>query len=163
MQNILSPKFCLSLVIAFCALFSFTINAKENSILTFEINNESYQYTLDDLTQMSDTEFKTETPWTAGKTDFSGVSLKKLAQQHNISSGTFKVIALNNYWSEIPYSDIDNYDPIIAIKKNGKFMPIRDKGPLWIVYPLSQKGEVNNELLHSRMVWQTSKIEWTAN
>ncbi|MFQ1877342.1 hypothetical protein ACK36J_07910 [Aeromonas veronii] len=38
-------------------------------------------------------------------------------------------------------------------------MTLRNKGPLWIIYPLSDHPELNKELYHSRMVWQLTAIE----
>ncbi|KOO10870.1 oxidoreductase, partial [Vibrio xuii] len=55
--------------------------------------------------------------------------------------------------------DIEQYNPIFAVKKNGDVMSIRDKGPVWVIYPLSQFDEMNNEVLHSRMVWQVRSVE----
>ena len=45
------------------------------------------------------------------------------------------VVALNDYASEIPVEDFSKYKVILALKRNGEYMPVRDKGPLFIVYP----------------------------
>ncbi|QSA20017.1 oxidoreductase, partial [Vibrio furnissii] len=63
------------------------------------------------------------------------------------------------YWSTIPYDDIEKYNPLFAVKKNDDVMSVRDKGPIWVIYPLTEFNELNNEVLHSRMVWQVSQIE----
>lgn len=59
----------------------------------------------------------------------------------------------------IPSEDIDKYNPILAIRKDDKLMSVRDKGPVWVIYPLSDFKEEKNEVLHSRMVWQVDKID----
>jgi hypothetical protein len=38
-------------------------------------------------------------------------------------------------------------------------MTVRDKGPLWIVYPYDAKPEYRQELIYSRSIWQLDHIE----
>ncbi|VFB10773.1 oxidoreductase molybdopterin binding subunit [Aeromonas salmonicida] len=38
-------------------------------------------------------------------------------------------------------------------------LTLRNKGPLWIIYPLSEYPELNKEVYHSRMVWQLTALE----
>ena len=38
-------------------------------------------------------------------------------------------------------------------------MTLRNKGPLWVIYPLTDHPELNKELYHSRMVWQLTALE----
>ena len=42
-----------------------------------------------------------------------------------------KVTALNDYTTVIPLSDFKKYNAILALKINGKYMRIRDKGPFY--------------------------------
>jgi hypothetical protein len=45
--------------------------------------------------------------------------------------------ALNEYQQTIPISDFASYDVLLAFRMNGRPMRLRDKGPIWIVYPWS--------------------------
>mgnify|MGYP002138113442 CR=1 FL=1 len=47
---------------------------------------------------------------------------------------------------------------IIADRRNGALMPIRDKGPLWIIYPLSNQSELDGESTYSKMIWQLKQL-----
>ena len=38
-------------------------------------------------------------------------------------------------------------------------MPVRDKGPLWAVYPLDGHPELNNEGTHAKMIWQVRRLD----
>jgi hypothetical protein len=38
-------------------------------------------------------------------------------------------------------------------------MAVRDKGPLFIVYPFDAKSELRNALYYSRSAWQLKSIE----
>ncbi|MGP9833543.1 hypothetical protein [Marinobacter sp. NSM] len=37
-------------------------------------------------------------------------------------------------------------------------MSIRDRGPFWVMLPLSTRPELDEELYHRLMVWQLSEI-----
>ncbi|HBQ6508802.1 TPA: oxidoreductase, partial [Klebsiella variicola subsp. variicola] len=43
-------------------------------------------------------------------------------------------------------------------KMNGEYMRVRDKGPLFIVYPYDSSTELQNQIYYSRSAWQVSKI-----
>jgi hypothetical protein len=114
------------------------------------------QAALDALPQTS---VVTETPWTEGMIEFSGVSLKDLLHFAGAKGETLIATALNDYAVEIPVSDADNPHVIIASRKNGGLMPVRDKGPLWIIYPLSDEPALQNETTNARMIWQLDRLE----
>ena len=68
------------------------------------------------------------------------------------------VTALNDYTTEIPIEDFTKYNVILAIKMNGQYMRVRDKGPLFIVYPYESNKELDNQVYYSRSAWQISKM-----
>ncbi|ENM5826023.1 oxidoreductase [Vibrio metoecus] len=140
------------------ALISTKLFAEE-PILTLTHQDQTISATYQDLLARSDLTIVTETPWTQGNTEFKGISAQAILAWVGVKQADLKVIALNKYWAVIPYSDIEKYNPVFAIQKNGKPMAIRDRGPVWSIYPLTNSGELNNEVLHSRMVWQISHIE----
>ncbi len=44
---------------------------------------------------------------------------------------------------------------------NGETMPVRRKGPLWIVYPYDSDEAYRSEAIYSRSIWQLDRIEVT--
>jgi hypothetical protein len=68
------------------------------------------------------------------------------------------LVALNDYKISVPNEDFKKYKPIIAIKQDGEFMSVRDKGPFWLIYPLSSKPDINNTDFHAKMIWQIRDI-----
>ncbi|WP_374379803.1 hypothetical protein [Dongia sp.] len=114
------------------------------------------QAALDRLTHVT---VKTETPWTQGLLEFSGVPLKALLDLAGAKGSVISAFALNEYSVEIPMSDADIAGLIIADRKNGTLMPVRDKGPLWIIYPLSDQPELQTEETHAKMIWQLKQLE----
>ncbi|MFO5972133.1 oxidoreductase, partial [Pseudomonas aeruginosa] len=69
-----------------------------------------------------------------------------------------RVLALNDYSAIIPYSDLDSYQPILAYRRNGAYMAIRERGPLFIIYPMARYPELRNQVYYNRTVWQVSSI-----
>lgn len=101
---------------------------------------------------------ETTTPWHDGKVRFEGVPMQRLMEHVDASGKMAAVLALNNYRTEIPLSDFSAYPVILAIKKDGAYMPVTDKGPLFIVYPYDSSEKLKSELYYSRSAWQVRKI-----
>ena len=70
-----------------------------------------------------------------------------------------KATAINDYAVEIPVSDAVVGGPIVAYFLNGEPMSVRDKGPLWIVYPFDADPHYQTEVIYSRSIWQLDRIE----
>ncbi len=103
--------------------------------------------------------FETTTPWFQGKVKFEGVPLKKLMETVEAKGTRIVAVALNDYSAELPMSDAQAYNVILALKRDGEYMPIRDKGPLFIVYPFDSDTELKSQKYYSRSVWQVARIE----
>lgn len=100
-----------------------------------------------------------ETPWTTGKTEFSGPYLRAVLAAAGASGKKLIVKALNDYASEVPMEDADKLDTILAVRMNGTEMSIRDKGPVFLIYPFDKDHSLYNEKYFSRSVWQIKEIE----
>ncbi|QXB97821.1 molybdopterin-binding oxidoreductase [Aeromonas sp. FDAARGOS 1418] len=105
------------------------------------------------------TEVKTGTPWTEGEHLYRGVLLRDLVRIYGLKSQEVKALAVNEYWAALPLEDGEKYPVLVAEKQDGKALTLRNKGPLWVIYPLTDHPELNKELYHSRMVWQLTALE----
>ncbi|MFM5586936.1 molybdopterin-dependent oxidoreductase [Aeromonas rivipollensis] len=112
-----------------------------------------------DFEALPQTEVRTQTPWTKGVHVYRGVLLRDLAKVYGLKSREVKAVAINDYWAAVPLEDADKYPVLLAEKQDGKALTLRNKGPVWIIYPLSDHPELNKELYHSRMVWQLTALE----
>jgi hypothetical protein len=119
-------------------------------ILTFD---------LEMLEALAATTIETSTIWTDGVHSFQGVSLAVLSERLGISGTNLRALAVNDYAVEIPLSDAVENGPIIAYKMDGKTMSVRDKGPLWIIYPYDSSADYRTEVVYSRSIWQLDRIE----
>jgi len=111
------------------------------------------------LQALPSTSFQTSTPWTTGKLTFSGVSLKDFIGAVGGNGSTLHTVSLNDYAIDIPASDAVEGGPIIAYAIEGKPMSIREKGPLWIVYPYDSNAEYRTETVYARSIWQLRQLE----
>ncbi|TDV99975.1 hypothetical protein BDK62_101129 [Halomonas alkaliantarctica] len=103
-------------------------------------------------------EFETSTPWTEGSSYYSGPLMRDLLALLSPECEVVHVSALNGYEAEIPVSDFNDYDVILAIAKDGEAIPIREYGPLWVLYPFDQDETLLSEQIRFRAVWQVMHI-----
>ncbi|NKX40309.1 molybdopterin-dependent oxidoreductase [Rhodobacteraceae bacterium R_SAG2] len=138
---------------------------QEDVVLTvsgpLEVTNveNTAQFDMEMLQSLDNTTFETRTIWTEGKHLFEGVSLFKLVEHLGIEGESLRATAINDYAVEIPLEDAVEEGPIIAYKMDGEVMSLRDKGPLWIVYPFDNNPNYNTEVTYARSIWQLDRIE----
>jgi len=116
------------------------------------------QFDMEMLQSLGETSFTTSTPWTDGQQTFTGVSLKTFIDHLEVQDGNLSAVAINDYKVDIPVSDAVEDGPIIAYMRNGEVMSVRDKGPLWIVYPFDATEDYQAEVIYSRSIWQLDRI-----
>lgn len=100
----------------------------------------------------------TRTPWNQDPVEFTGVKLSAFLHHVGAHGKVLRVTALNDYVTAIPVEDVA-HDPILATRRDGKVMAVRDKGPIFIIYPFDADKSLNNELYFSRCAWQVKSIE----
>lgn len=122
-------------------------------------NGDTAEFDLSMLQALDDTTVETTTIWTEGKQTFQGVSLDALMKRLGVDAGTLRATAINDYSVEIPVSDAVPGGPILAYLLNGETMSIRDKGPLWVIYPFDADADYRSEVIYSRSIWQLDRIE----
>lgn len=115
-------------------------------------------FTRADLQRIGMTGVSTDTPWTRRTTFFEGPLLRRLLDHVGARGDRIEAVALNNYRVEVPIEDARNYDVILAMRADGQDIGIRDRGPLWLIYPWSQHETLQQELYYSRSIWQIREI-----
>jgi len=97
--------------------------------------------------------FRTKTPWYQEAVEFEGVPMKVLMDYVGAKGTEVTVRALDDYESKIPLDHFEKFEVILATKRDGKSMPIRDNGQIWIVYPYDSKTELSTYRYYSLSVW----------
>jgi hypothetical protein len=129
--------------------------------VVMKATNARRTFTYDQLKTLGFAEFSTSTPWTRDVATFKGVRLKEILAALDVRSGTIKAIALNDYAAELPVQDAFEHGVLLALTMNGKRLSVRDKGPLWILYPFDDNPSLKCEVVYSRSVWQLKRLEIT--
>ena len=72
--------------------------------------------------------FTTQTPWYPLPVTFTGPLLRDVLNVAGAKGTRLTAIALNDYKTEIPYSDAVEHEVIVARLMNERPMPVREKG-----------------------------------
>lgn len=110
------------------------------------------------LESLPQAEFSTSTTWTSGTPRFSGVLMKDLIAAVGATGGTITLRAVNDYAITMPVEDVAEDAPLLAYLMDGQTMSLRDKGPVWMVYPYDANEAYRSEEVFSRSIWQLTEI-----
>ena len=111
------------------------------------------------LLSLKQTEITTSTPWTNGSPLFEGPSIKAVLDLVGGNGESIIATALNGYQITIPIEDVEKYSVVLALKRNNKVLSVRQKGPIWVIYPWSDKEELRSNVYYSRSIWQLKSLE----
>ncbi len=114
------------------------------------------------LQQLPQRKLRAATPWYNGTNEFAGPLLRDvLAAAGAPASGieTLRCTALNDYRVQIPIDDVRRYDVVLAHEFNGKPMSVREKGPLFVIYPFDELPELRTTTYYNRCIWQLKAID----
>jgi len=118
-------------------------------------STKTQTFTLRQLAALPSRQITTSTQWHHGPQQWEGIPIKALLPDTGTS---LHVAALNDYAVDIRIADIRKYDPILAYKVDGRYMPVRDKGPLVVIYPYDSLPALNVQYYHNQSVWQVNRI-----
>jgi len=101
---------------------------------------------------------ETSTPWTSGKQSFTGVRVDDLLNRLGARSQEFRALALDDYVIDVSDVDFGAHAIIIAYKRNGQYMKLRDLGPLWIIFPIDDHPQFGDPKHLAFSVWQLNAM-----
>jgi hypothetical protein len=93
--------------------------------------------------------FTTNTPWYSRPVKFTGL-LEAVKAQGTVIQAS----AINDYRISIPVSDAYEHRVIVARMIDDQEVPVRLKGPLFVVYPFDEKTELRTSVYIERSIWQ---------
>ena len=98
--------------------------------------------------------FATATPWFKTPRRFSGPLLRDVLAAAGVKGSLLSAVALNDYKVEIPAEDAQRFKVLMATRLDDQPMSVRDKGPLFIIYPYDDSADLRSERYYSRSAWQ---------
>lgn len=110
---------------------------------------------LEKLPQLS---FSTRAPWTRGAQTYTGPLLRDVLALLSARGTTIHATALNDYAITIPVEDARLHDVILAHRINGKPIPVRDRGPMLVMYPFDDHPQLQTQRYYERSIWQIKSL-----
>ena len=102
--------------------------------------------------------FTTRTPWYPQPVQFTGPLLRDVLALAGARGHQLTAVALNDYRVDLPVADAQRWNVIVARLQDGKPMSVRQKGPLFIVYPFDDSEELRSERYYGRSAWQLRRL-----
>ena len=116
-------------------------------------------FDMDMLAALPQRSITQKTPWYPGPRKFTGPLLRDVLEAAGALGQSIEAIALNDYKVTIPMDDVRQHDVLLALLLDERPMPVRDKGPLFIVYPFDSDARLRNSIYYSRSAWQLKALE----
>lgn len=88
-----------------------------------------------------------------------GIEIRKFVAANDLQGNNLHVTALDGYEMDLPREDIDKYPVLFGFMVDGQPLSVRQKGPAWIIYPVSDHKELDDPAFEARSVWQLKSIE----
>jgi hypothetical protein len=103
--------------------------------------------------------FTTSTPWFDKPVKFTGPLLSDVLAAVKAEGTVLSAVAINDYKISIPMTDVRKYKVIVARLLDDKPMQVRDKGPLFVVFPFDSASELRNSTYYERSIWQLKALD----
>lgn len=103
--------------------------------------------------------FVTSTPWYTTAHKFTGPLLREVLAACGAQGLSLRATALNDYSVDLPFDDAQRHELLLARLLDDKPMTVRDKGPLFIIYPFDSNAQLRTTVYYSRSAWQLKSIE----
>lgn len=113
--------------------------------------------TMADLEGMAQHAFTTRSPWTKEARHYAGPLLRDVLKRAGAEGKTIHAAALNDYQITIPVEDA-RLDVIVAVRIDGKPIPVREHGPFFVIYPFDQSLELRQPTYYKRSIWQLKSL-----
>lgn len=103
--------------------------------------------------------FTTRTPWYDKPVKFTGPRLSDVLAAVKAGGTTLSAVAINDYKINIPMEDIGKHGVLMARLIDDKPIPVRSKGPLFVVYPFDNAAELRTSVYYERSIWQLKALD----
>ena len=117
------------------------------------------QFDMASLAALPQQEIQPMLPWYDTPRRFTGPLLRDVQAAAGAEGKSLRATALNAYRIDIPMDDVTRYDVVLARLLDGKPMSVRDKGPLFVLYPFDRHPGLRNSVYFGRCIWQLRSIE----
>ncbi|MEO0362389.1 MAG: hypothetical protein AAF322_14825 [Pseudomonadota bacterium] len=147
-----------------CAAFLLALLAAAPAMAdpTLTVVGEGREVALDDgdLDALPQRRIATSTPYSDGVPVFAGPLARDVLSAAGARlEGELRFVAANGYSVVIPALDFIDRDVIFATSMDGSRLSLRDKGPIWVMYPLDDMDPAEARRHSGRIIWQLVRVE----
>ena len=164
MRSGIAPRLCAVLLAAFSVFGGFGLPARAEdpvlSVAGLADGGAELQLTLDDLSEMGSTELQTGTPWSEGVSAFTGVTGRRFVEALEAAGTEVVADAVNNYHVTVPFDVFNSDELLIAYARDGQPMSVREKGPLWIIFPFDSDPLYHSDTYKAYAIWSLIRLEF---
>ena len=124
------------------------------------VHNKGNEAVLDMsmLSALPQHSFTTNTPWSKEPLKFTGPKLIDVLNLLKAQGTTIKAAAINDYQITIPMEDASRFDVVVARLINDQPIPVRERGPLFVIYPFDSRAELRASTYYERSIWQLKSL-----
>jgi hypothetical protein len=149
----LAMPLCLAVVLSQPAL-------AETVLTLAPVDGEAIELSLEEIEALPQTVFVSHNEFVDAPTVFRGPLVRDVLALGGLQDAeVVRFTALNDYSVDIPARDFAAYDAILAVEANGRRLSRRDKGPLWLVYPMDSHPDLQQHEFIARLIWQVVRVE----
>ena len=128
--------------------------------VTGRITGNERDYSLAALEALGMREMVTRTAWTGPEVlPFSGVPLLTLLRDCGATGDSLRIHALNDYAVTVPVEDAERNEALLATRQGGAPLRVRDRGPIWLIYPWTGRPSLDAPVFRDRAIWQIRQID----
>jgi hypothetical protein len=118
------------------------------------------ELSLEQLAALPQVTVRTENEFSDGVVAYRGPLVRDVLAKLGLDRlEQVRFVAANDYYVDIPTEDFRTYDAILAMEADGKPLSRREKGPLWLMYPISDHSALKDPIYLRRLIWQVVRIE----
>ena len=122
--------------------------------LTLVNGSQKLELSIDDVAAMPQTTIETGNEFVDGTVTYSGPLVRDVLARVGLDKvETIRFVAANDYYVDIPTQNFRDYDAILAMVADGERLSRRDKGPFWLMYPISDHPELRDPVYSRRLIW----------
>jgi len=161
MVNVYKMLRSISVMVATLVLIGGQLAAQDAMLVLINSKTaEKTELSEEQLMALAQAQIETENEWVDSMTLFEGPLARDIMALMGLGvDDTVMLTAVNDYSIEVPVADFFEYDVVFAHSSDGVRLSLRDKGPIWVVYPTSANPELQDPTYNTRMIWQLVSVE----
>lgn len=157
---------CLAIANDACAVSPVPVPARlaaaraAESALTISSPTGTRNLSLAELEAMGMYRVTTRTFWPNDDGTYEGPLLSEVLKRAGLeNSAGIRIVALDGFSQILPRKDWRTWPILLATRRDGKLLTVRDKGPFRVIYPRDMAPALGDTLYRLRWVWLVDRIE----